>query len=73
MKKLIEKIPPGRLFLIDAAGAFVSVVLLTLVLPALESYVGMPYRVLYILAAFAVILFLISAGLLFHRNGVRFL
>jgi len=48
------------MFFIDAAGAFVSIILLALVLPALESFIGMPYRVLYLLAGFAAVLFLFS-------------
>jgi len=48
------------MFLIDTMGAFISIVLLALVLPFLESVIGMPYRVLYLLAAFAAPLFLFS-------------
>lgn len=49
------------MFLIDAVGAFVSIILLALVLPALESVIGMPYRVLYLLAMIAAVLFVFSA------------
>lgn len=48
------------MFAIDAAGAFVSILLLALVLPTLENFIGMPYRVLYLLAMIAAILFLLS-------------
>lgn len=48
------------MFLIDAVGAFVSVVLLALILPAIESVIGMPYRVLYLLAMIAAILCVFS-------------
>lgn len=48
------------MFFIDGAGAFASIILLAIVLPSLESAIGMPYRVLYLLAAFAAPLFLFS-------------
>ena len=48
------------MFLIDAVGAFVSIILLALILPAIESVIGMPYRVLYLLAMIAAVLFVFS-------------
>jgi hypothetical protein len=62
------------MFLIDAAGAFVSIILLALVLPSFESVIGMPYRVLYLLAAFAAPLFVFSSLCwLFARERWRML
>ncbi|MFW5760909.1 MAG: hypothetical protein ACOCXH_08025 [Cyclobacteriaceae bacterium] len=44
-----------RIFLIDAIGAFVTASLLSLVLARLEPIFGMPERVLYFLAAIALV------------------
>lgn len=48
------------MFAIDATGAFVSILLLALLLPTLENFIGMPYRVLYLLAMIAALLFVFS-------------
>jgi hypothetical protein len=50
------------MFFIDAAGALVSIILLAIVLPPLESVIGMQYRVLYLLAALAAPLFILSTS-----------
>ncbi|GAA4033619.1 hypothetical protein GCM10022409_17390 [Hymenobacter glaciei] len=46
-------IAPHRLFLVDGLGAVLSAVGLGLVLPALEPAVGVPARVLHLLAVLA--------------------
>lgn len=62
------------MFLIDAGGAFISIILLGLVLPSLESVIGMPYRILYLLAALAAPLFIFSSlSWLFARERWRML
>jgi hypothetical protein len=60
MVNVIDKTKPRTVFLIYAVGAFVSVLLLGLILPAFETVFGMPYRVLYLLACLAGVLFLFS-------------
>jgi len=45
------KLHPRLLFFIDGFGAIVSCIFLGIVLPYLISYVGMPLKVLYFLAA----------------------
>jgi uncharacterized membrane protein YsdA (DUF1294 family) len=42
-----------KIFLIDGIGALVSAILLGIVLVALEPYIGMPPKVLYVLALLA--------------------
>lgn len=51
MKTLTSK----QLFLIDALGAITSAIFLGVVLVKLESYIGMPVNVLYLLAALALL------------------
>ncbi len=46
---------PRQLFLVDGAGAFLSALMLGVVLIRLESYFGIPPRMLLILAAFPVL------------------
>lgn len=53
MKKLITKIEPQRLFLIDAIGALISALMLGVVLTQFEAYFGMPKATLYWLAGLA--------------------
>lgn len=66
MTAFLKTLAPRTIFLTDTAGAFVSIILLAVVLPSLESVIGMPYRVLYLLAGFAGILLVTStAGYLF--------
>lgn len=42
-----------NIFLLDGVGAFVSVCLLGVVLPAIEHWIGMPRHILYALAIWA--------------------
>jgi hypothetical protein len=58
----LQTLTPRTVFLLDAAGAFFSIILLALVLPAIESVIGMPYRVLYMLAGLAGVLLAISTA-----------
>ena len=62
MVNVFAKLQPRTVFLIDAVGAFLSILLLAIILPAFESVFGMPYRVLYLLACLAGILFLFSTA-----------
>lgn len=54
-----------KMFLIDAIGALISSVLLGFVLPYLNSYIGMPLNILYILAGLALIFFIYSLSCFF--------
>jgi hypothetical protein len=60
MVNVLKDLQPRTVFLMDAVGAMVSVLLLGVILPAFETVFGMPYRVLYLLAGFAGVLFLVS-------------
>lgn len=53
-------LPPRRLFLIDGIGALLTASLLAFLLAPLERYFGMPVRMLYPLAAVAVVFALYS-------------
>lgn len=53
MSEIIKELTPRTVFLLDASGALISTILLAVVLPSLESIIGMPYRVLYLLAGLA--------------------
>lgn len=52
-------------FLFDALGALLSALLLGLVLPSLQEYIGMPGSVLYSLAGIACIFLLFSSACYF--------
>lgn len=57
-------------FLFDALGALLSALLLGLVLPSLQAYVGMPVSVLHFLAGIACIFLLYSSVCYFFvREG----
>merc|ERR1712185_852773 len=62
----------GRsIFLLDGFGAVVSALLLGVVLPAVQPWLGMPLRVLYLLAVIPVLYGVYSFccyGLVDHRN-----
>ena len=49
------------IFLVDAIGAFSSVLLLGVVLPAVQDWIGMPLDTLYLLACFPVIFCIYSS------------
>ncbi len=53
MIEFLKTLSPRTIFLLDATGALVSIILLAFVLPALQSFIRMPYRVLYLLATLA--------------------
>ncbi|MGJ8684798.1 MAG: hypothetical protein ACSHWW_09245 [Nonlabens sp.] len=61
---------PKDMFLLDAAGALLTAILLSLVIAPLESTFGMPKNVLYILSglAFALFSYSISCYLLNKQN-----
>jgi len=75
LEKIIHKVNPQQLFLIDALGAVLSALLLGLVLPLVETFIGVPSQVLYYLAAaalcFAVYSF--SCYFLFPKNWSVFM
>lgn len=48
------RLHPRRLFLLDGGGALLSALLLGLVLPSIQPLIGMPVKVLYLLAALPV-------------------
>lgn len=58
--RILEKINPTRLFLIDSLGALLSALMLGLVLANLENVFGIPPGVLYFLAFIACIFFVYS-------------
>lgn len=64
------RIRPKRLFVMDATGALISAVLLGIVLPYFEVYIGMPLLILYVLAGVALALSLYSLGC-FLRSSNR--
>lgn len=51
--RVLEKISPRQLFLIDCLGALVSATMLGIVLVYFENFFGMPKETLYWLAALA--------------------
>lgn len=53
MNKLIQNIQPKQIFLIDGFGALLSALLLGIVLVQFNDLIGMPFKVLYPLAAIA--------------------
>ncbi|WP_394746759.1 hypothetical protein [Spongiimicrobium salis] len=60
------------MFLMDALGALATTLMLSGVFPLLESYIGMPSKILYLLAAIACCLFLYSLGChLFIKSNWR--
>ncbi len=54
------KVNPRQVFLIDSLGALLSAFLLGVVLVQLESYIGMPRKVLYFLALIPCLFFCYS-------------
>ena len=62
MIAFLKTLSPRTIFLLDATGALVSIILLAFVLPALQSFIGMPHRVLYLLAIFAGVLLATSTA-----------
>ena len=67
---------PELVLLIDGIGATLSAIFLGVVLPALQSYVGMPRRVLWALALMALVYGAYSIGTFYlrrsdWRSGVR--
>jgi hypothetical protein len=66
------RLRPRKLFLLDAAGALLTCLMVGLVLPALDSWFRMPGHILQLLAALAGILFLYSFGcFLFIRKRFK--
>ena len=51
----ISALPTKQLFLIDGSGALTSTVFLGIVLPQYQQLVGMPLKVLYLLALLAML------------------
>ena len=51
IQAFLNKLPPGKLFLIDGFGALLSAFLLGVILTRFESTFGMPREALYYLAA----------------------
>ncbi|MGE8722392.1 hypothetical protein ACO2KH_13740 [Leptospira terpstrae] len=60
IQKLFQKFQPYTIFLLDAFGASISLLLLFGVVIPLQPYFGMPIEVLYKLGIFAGILFFYS-------------
>ena len=58
----------NQLFLIDAVGALVSAIMLGLVLPDLDEYIGLPVTILRFLAVPAFIFFLYSTSCYFFSK-----
>ena len=56
LQSTIDKLSrdPKSIFLLDGNGAILSVVFLGIILPSLQSFIGMPIRSLYFLAAIPV-------------------
>lgn len=72
---------PINIFLIDAFGAGISVVLLGIILPLFHTFLGIPKPVLYFLALIPVFFiiydllsyFLIKENIVFWLKGIAFL
>ena len=60
---------PELVLLMDGVGATLSAILLGVVLPALEPYIGMPRRVLLVLALVAALYGVYSTGCYFLRRN----
>ena len=56
-----------RLFLIDGIGAFVSAIMLGVILPLVQPLIGIPVYALYILATFPVIFSIIDFYCLYRK------
>ncbi|HKL15550.1 MAG TPA: hypothetical protein VJ915_07930 [Balneolaceae bacterium] len=67
--------PAKTLFLIDAAGAFVTAILLSQVLARYESAFGMPGSVLFVLAGIALVfgVYSVLCHFLVEENTAKFL
>ena len=74
-KRMTVAISPKRIFLIDGIGAFVSAIMLGIVLIRYNDFIGMPKNVLYILAGLAGIFALYSFTNYFQlrRNWKQYL
>jgi len=75
LQQVLNKINPKNLFLIDGFGALLSAFSLGIVLVKFEEIVGMPQRVLYILALMACIfaVYSFSCYLRVNKNWRPFL
>jgi len=59
-QKILPKLIPGNLFLIDSIGALIPSILLLYVLPHFEKVIGVPLNVLILLGSVAIVLFIYS-------------
>jgi hypothetical protein len=62
---------PKWVFILDASGALLSALMLGLVLPAIQEWVGMPLRVLRLLSIIPVV-YLIYDLLVYYRTRSNF-
>lgn len=60
LQKLVNKITPRQLFLLDSIGALLTATMLGFVLPMFQEYFGMPVDTLHTLSIIAVCFFLYS-------------
>lgn len=75
IEKFIATLTPQQVFLLDAAGAFLTAFLLGVVLPQFQSYFGIPIYLLYLLAliAFCFFIYSLSCFWLYPRNWSPYL
>ncbi len=65
------KIHRTNIFLIDGIGAVISAILLGVVLPAFQVWIGMPIHILYLLATMALIFAAYSLSCFYIMKPVR--
>ena len=70
-----SKTNPKQLFLIDAAGALLSIFMLGFVLVKMESFFGIPKEVLYVLASIPIgfLIYDLICYFTFSKSGKKFL
>ena len=68
LKRTQFTLPSEKRFLLDAFGAFLTALLLGVILPAFQPFFGMPVTVLYCLAGIAAVFCLYSLGCHFRAG-----
>ncbi|WP_299900985.1 hypothetical protein [uncultured Aquimarina sp.] len=62
---------PKLLFLVDGIGALLTLMFLSIVLPAIRQFIGIPLKALYFLAIIAIVLLLYST-VCFFLNPLKY-
>jgi hypothetical protein len=73
INKILTK--PTKIFLIDSIGAFLTAILIGLVLTHFQEYIGMPFEILFAMAGIALVfcIYSLSCYLFLNKNWKAFL